>query len=187
MKNRANRPPRDRANVVCHGCNQKGHYKNECPNGPRLNLLGESDAEDSDIEVLDLGKRARDDETPSRKPGRPKKRVTIAEPPTTKEVEMAESSSNPKVPKTRRSKWKPSHFPLGEGQEDYSIVDDLAHRTMNITLPQLVTLSPYVRRELQQSISTQKSKRGGKVHNVSAISEDIDRYPHTVNMIVDNY
>ena len=27
MKNRANRPPRDRANVVCHGCNQKGHYK----------------------------------------------------------------------------------------------------------------------------------------------------------------
>ena len=45
-----------------------------------MNLLGESDAEDSDIEVLDLGKRARDDETPSRKPGRPKKRVTIADP-----------------------------------------------------------------------------------------------------------
>ena len=48
--------------MVCHGCNQKGHYKNECPNGLRLNLLGESDAEDSDIEVLNLGKRARDDE-----------------------------------------------------------------------------------------------------------------------------
>ena len=75
MKNRANRPPRDRANVVCHGCNKKGHYKNECPNGPRLNLLGELDAEDSDIEVLDLGKRAHDDETPSRKSGRPKKHV----------------------------------------------------------------------------------------------------------------
>ena len=34
MKNRATQPPRDRANVVCYGCNQKGHYKNECPNGP---------------------------------------------------------------------------------------------------------------------------------------------------------
>ena len=56
MKNRANRPPRDHANVVYHGCNQKGHYKNKCPNGPRLNLLGESDMEDSDIEVLNLGK-----------------------------------------------------------------------------------------------------------------------------------
>ena len=96
-------------------------------------MLFRSDAEDSDIEVLDLGKRARDDETPSRKPSRPKKRVTIAEPPMAKEVEMVESSSSPNVPKTRRSKWKPSHFPLAEGQEDYSIVDDLAHRTMNIT------------------------------------------------------
>ena len=102
-----------------------------------MNLLGESDAKDSDIEVLDLGKRAHD-ETPSRKPGHPKKRVTIADPLIAKEVEMAESSTNPKVPKMRRSKWKPSHFPLGEGQEDYSIVDDLAYRTMNITLPQLV-------------------------------------------------
>ena len=80
MKNRATQPPRDRANFVCYGCNQKGHYKNECPNGPRLNLLGELDAKDLDIEVLDLGKSARDDEAPSCKPGRPKKRVTIADP-----------------------------------------------------------------------------------------------------------
>ena len=99
---------------------------------------------------------------------------------------MSESSTSPKVPKTRRSKWQPSHFPLGEGQEDYSIVIDLAHHTMNITLPQLVALSPHVRRELQQSISTQKSKKSGKVRDVSAISEDIDRHPHTVDMIIDN-
>ena len=65
MKNHANRPPRDCANVVCHGCNQKGHYRNECPNGPQLNLLGKLDAKDSDIEVLDLVKRACDDEAPS--------------------------------------------------------------------------------------------------------------------------
>ena len=97
------------ANVVCHGCNQKGHYKNECLNGPRLNLLGKLDAEDSNIEVLDLGKRAHDEEAPSRKPGHPKKRVKIADPPINKEVEMAESSSSAKVLKTRRSKWKPSH------------------------------------------------------------------------------
>ena len=72
--------------MVCCGCNQKGQYNNECPNGPQLNLLGESDAEDSDIEVLNLGKRARDDEAPSHKPGRPKKRLTIADPLIAKEV-----------------------------------------------------------------------------------------------------
>ena len=65
-----------------------------------MNLLGELDTEDSDIKVLDLGKRARDDETPSRKPGRPKKRGTIANSPIAKEVEMAESFASPKVPKT---------------------------------------------------------------------------------------
>ena len=81
MKNRANQPLHDRANMVCHGCNQKGHYKNECPNGPRLNRLGDLDVEDSDIVVLDLGKRALDEEAPSRKPAHPKKRVTIADPP----------------------------------------------------------------------------------------------------------
>ena len=58
-------------------------------------------------------------------------------PPIAKEVELVESSANPKVLKMRRSKWKPSHFPLREGQEEYSIVDDLAHRTMNITLFQI--------------------------------------------------
>ena len=99
---------------------------------------------------------------------------------------MTESSASPKVPKMQRSKWQPSHFPLGEGQEDYSIVDDLVHRTMNITLPQLVALSSQVRRELQQSISTRKSKRSGKVCNVFAMSEDIDYYPRMVDMIIDN-
>ena len=103
-----------------------------------MNLLGELDAKDSDKEVLDLGKRARDDEAPSHKLGRLKKRVMIVDMPIAKEVEMAESYASPKVPKMRRSKWKPSHFPLVEGQEDYSIVDDLAHRTMNITLPNLL-------------------------------------------------
>ena len=137
--------------------------------------------------MLDLGKRACDDEAPSRKPGHPKKRVTIADPPIAKEVGMVESFASPKVPKMRQIKWKSSHFSLGEGQEDYSIVDDLVHRTMNITLPQLVAPSPHVRRELQQSISTQKSKRGGKVCNVSTISKDTDCYPHTVDMIIDNY
>ena len=60
--------------------------------------------------------------------------MTIVDPPLAKEVEMAEISADPKVLKMRRSKWKPSHFPFEEGQEDYSIVDDLAHRTMNIYL-----------------------------------------------------
>ena len=100
MKNRANQPPRDRANVVCHGCNQKGHYKNECPNGPQLNLLGESNTKDSDIEVLDLGKRAHDEEALSHKPSHPKKTVMIAGMLIAKEVEMAKSSTSPKVPNT---------------------------------------------------------------------------------------
>ena len=118
-----------------------------------MNLLGELDTDDSDLEVLDLGKRTCDDEAPSHKPGCPKERVIIVNLPIAKEVEMAKSSASPKVLKMQRSKWKPSHFPLGEGQVDYSIVDDLAHHTM-ITLPQLVALSPQVRREPQQGIST---------------------------------
>ena len=56
---------------------------------------------------------------------------------------------------------------------------------MNITLPQLIALSPRVRRELQQSISTRKSKRIGKVRDIYAIFEDIDHNPHTVDMILD--
>ena len=85
--------------MVCHGCNQKAHYKNECPNGPRLNLLGDSYVEDSDIDVLDLGKRTHDDEALIRKPGHPKKRVTIVDLPIAKELEMAKSSTSSKVPK----------------------------------------------------------------------------------------
>ena len=72
--------------MVCHGCNQKRHYKNECPNGPQLNLLGELDTEDLDIEVLDLSKRACDEEAPSRKLGHPKKRMMITDLPIAKEV-----------------------------------------------------------------------------------------------------
>ena len=60
-----------------------------------MNLLGESGAKDLDIEVLDLGKRARDEEALGRKPCHLKKRITIVDLPMAKEVEMVKSFANP--------------------------------------------------------------------------------------------
>ena len=60
-----------------------------------MNLLGESGAEDSNIEVPKLGKRARDEEALGHKPGHLKKRVTIVDLLMAKEDEMAKSFASP--------------------------------------------------------------------------------------------
>ena len=69
------------------------------------------------------------------------------------------SKKHKRVKRPRR-KITIEDFPLGKGRESYDLIEDLGNQRPNITYPQLLELSPSLRKQWSKIASTRKSKRG---------------------------
>ena len=69
-----------------------------------------------------------------------------------------ESSKKPRRVKRIRRKITIKDFPLSRGHESYDLVEDIGMQKPNITYPQLLELSPYLRKKSSKLSSTRASK-----------------------------
>ena len=58
-----------------------------------------------------------------------------------------ESSKKPRRVKRSRRKITIKDFPLGRGHESYDLIEDIGMQRPNITYPQLLKLTPYLRKQ----------------------------------------
>lgn len=67
------------------------------------------------------------------------------------------SSKRHERTKKPRRKITIQDFPLGKGHESYDLAEDLGNHKPNITYPQLLELSLFLRKQWSKLVSTRKS------------------------------
>ena len=103
--------------------------------GKSLNVITLGKAKKKEAEVMPIGKRTTDERDNRGVPGPSKKRGKAKE---------GDDATTKKKRRPRRH-FQVSDFPIGVGQDSYSLKDDIADRKANITFGQIMELAPKLR------------------------------------------